>query len=309
LRVLFLGTSAFACPALEILLSSSHEVVGVVSQPDRPKGRGQKLAPPPVKILAAKKNLPILQPEKIRDGSFIEVLRSFYAGMIVVVAYGQILSPAVLSLPPKGCINVHASLLPKFRGAAPIARAILAGETQTGVTTMILDSGMDTGPVLLQEKAPIAPEDNAGTLHDRLAVMGARLLLETLGALEKSEITPIPQDHSQATYAPKIIKEETRIRWDSPARQIFNCVRAFDPWPGAFTSWKGKILKLYRPSLEPESKEEPGTVIQTSVDGLRIATADGTLRIRELQLESRPRLSMAEFLKGYPLKPGVRLGE
>ncbi len=228
---------------------------------------------------------------------------------MVVVAYGQILSPAVLAIPPRGCVNVHASLLPKFRGAAPIARAILEGETRTGVTTMLMDPGMDTGPILLTAETSVEESDTQGTLHDRLARMGARLLGQTLEGWEKGTLPPIPQDPSLATYAPKIQKEEGRINWQTPARPLFNLVRAFDPWPGAFTVWAGRILKLFQPRpLEEEAKEAPGTVAQTSATGLRIATSDGYLLIRELQLANRPRMGVSEFLRGYPLKPGMQLG-
>lgn len=228
---------------------------------------------------------------------------------MAVVAYGQILSPAVLAIPPRGCVNLHASLLPKYRGAAPIARAILAGETKTGVTTILMDPGMDTGPILLTAETNIEESDTMGTLHDRLARLGAQLLVQTLEGLEKRTLTLLPQDPSQATYAPKIQKEEGRINWQTPARQLFNLLRAFDPWPGAFTIWAGRILKLFQPSpLEEEAKEAPGTVVQASAAGLRISTSHGYLLIRELQLESRPRMTVNEFLRGYPLKPGVQLG-
>lgn len=309
MKVLFLGTSEFSCPSLESLLESAHEVIGVVTQPDRPKGRGQKFAPSPVKSLAVAKNLPVFQPERVRDHSSLEVLKSLHPDLMVVVAYGQILSPAVLAIPPRGCVNVHASLLPKFRGAAPIARAILGGETRTGVTTMLMDPGMDTGPILLTAETSVEESDTQGTLHDRLARMGARLLGQTLEGWEKGTLPPIPQDPSLATYAPKIQKEEGRINWQTPARQLFNLVRAFDPWPGAFTVWAGRILKLFQPRpLEEEAKEAPGTVAQTSATGLRIATSDGYLLIRELQLANRPRMGVSEFLRGYPLKPGMQLG-
>jgi methionyl-tRNA formyltransferase len=310
LKVLFLGTSEFSCPSLEAVLESAHEVIGVVTQPDRPKGRGQKFAPSPLKSLAVAKNLPVFQPERVRDHSSLEVLKSLHPDLMVVVAYGQILSPAVLAIPPRGCVNVHASLLPKFRGAAPIARAILAGETRTGVTTMLMDPGMDTGPILLTAETSVEESDTQGTLHDRLARMGARLLGQTIEGWEKGTLPPIPQDPSLATYAPKIQKEEGRINWQTPARHLFNLVRAFDPWPGAFTVWAGRILKLFQPRpLEEEAKEAPGTVAQTSAAGLRVATSDGYLLIRELQLENRPRMGVSEFLRGYPLKPGVRLGD
>ena len=310
MKVLFLGTAEFACLSLEAILTSRHKVAAVVTQPDRPKGRGRRLAPSPVKFLAAKKNIPVFQPEKLRDPAALEILRSFHPDLIVVVAYGQILSSSVLSIPPRGCVNVHASLLPQYRGAAPIPWAILKGEQRTGVATMLMDSGLDTGPILLTEETPIAPEDTAGVLHDRLAIMGATLLLKTLDGLERETIVPRPQDHSRATYAPKIVKEDGRIDWDMPARELFNRLRAFDPWPGALTRWGGRNLKLFRPYpvAEEETREKPGTVAQVSEKDLTIATARGFLRVREVQLENRPRMGVAEFLRGYPLKIGELLG-
>jgi methionyl-tRNA formyltransferase len=310
LRVLFIGTSEFACPSLKALVDASYPVLEVVTQPDRPKGRGQKMTPPPVKSFALACQLPVFQPEKLRDPSAVERLKSLRPDLIVVAAYGQILSPAVLSIPPLGCVNVHGSLLPKYRGAAPIARAILRGEKSTGVTTMLMDEGMDTGPILLTEETEITLQDNLESLHDRLAQLGAGLLLKTLAGLENRTVNPRVQDHSQATYAPKISKEEGRINWQSSARTLCNLLRAFDPWPGANSTWKGKSIKLFRPSvLDRPPKEIPGTLTDANSQGLTIAAADGYLFVRELQLENRPRLPVAQFLRGTPLEPGRRLGD
>jgi methionyl-tRNA formyltransferase len=285
-------------------------VIGVVTQPDRPKGRGQKTIATPVKSLAQKAGLPVHQPEKIRDPAFLKILESIKPEIMVVVAYGQILSAPVLAVPARGCVNVHGSLLPKYRGAAPIVRAILAGETRTGITTMFMDPGMDTGPILLTGETEIGEEDTAGTLHDRLARVGAHLLLRTLEGLETNTITPKPQDHSRATLAPKIEKEEARIRWTAPARQTFNQIRAFDPWPGAFTLLAGRILKLFRPRLiEGGAQEPPGTIVRASPEGLRVAASQGYLLVREAQMESRPRMRVSDFLRGNPLASGERLGE
>lgn len=312
MKLLFLGTSEFAVPSLESLKVSPHEILAVITQPDRPKGRGLKLVPSTIKSLTLDKNIPLFQPEKIRDPSSLKALRSFQPELIVVVAYGQILPPTVLSIPPRGCVNVHASLLPKYRGAAPINWAILNGETRTGVTTMYMDAGMDTGPILLSAETSIETEDTAGTLHDRLSRMGAHLLLETLDGLEKDLIIPRPQDPSLATYASKINKDTAHINWNAPARQLSNFLRAFDPWPGAFTYWDGRLLKLFRPRFveEPEEKplEAPGTIVRADADELCIATSPGYLLVRELQMENRPRMSVSEFLRGHPLKTGVRLG-
>lgn len=310
MKVLFLGTAEFARPSLEALLDSSHEVMGVLTQPDRPRGRGQKWIPSPVKSIALKAALPIYQPERVRDPAFLKTLEFLQPELMVVVAYGQVLSAAVLAIPSRGCVNVHGSLLPKYRGAAPIARAIQRGETLTGITTMLMDPGMDTGPILLTERTEISEEDTAGSLQDRLSRIGAGLLLRTLEGLETNTLTPQPQDHSQATYAPKIEKEEAALRWEWPARQLFHLIRAFDPWPGAYTLWSGRILKLFQPRLlEGEAQEPPGTVLQVSAEGLLIATSGGHLLVREVQLESRPRMRVMEFLRGNPLRCGVRLGE
>ncbi len=310
MRVLFIGTSDFACPSLKALVDASYPVVEVVTQPDRPKGRGQKLTPPPVKSLALSLELPLFQPEKLRTPAAVAHLQSLRPDLIVVAAYGQILSPAVLAIPPQGCVNVHGSLLPKYRGAAPIARAIQMGEKNTGVTTLVMDEGMDTGPILLREETEISPQDNLQSLHDRLALIGAGLLLKTLKGLETGAIKPKAQDPSRATYAPKISKEEARIIWRSSARDLSNLIRAFDPWPGAFSTWKGKNIKLFRPTvIETQPQEPPGTLTKADSQGLTIAAADGYLIVRELQLENRPRLPAEIFLRGTPLEPGRRLGE
>ncbi|HSR09911.1 MAG TPA: methionyl-tRNA formyltransferase [Thermodesulfobacteriota bacterium] len=310
MKILFVGTAEFACPSLEALLGSSHELLGAVTQPDRPRGRGQKTLSPPVKTLAAKAGLPVFQPEKIRDGFFVKTLESLAPDLMVVVAYGQILSASVLAVPKNGTVNVHGSLLPKYRGAAPIARAILEGESRTGVTTMLLDPGMDTGPILLMEETEISEEDTAGTLHDRLARIGADLLLRTIEGLASRIVTPRAQDHAQATYAPKIEKAEARIDWNLPGRRIFNLVRAFDPHPGAFTTRSGRVLKLFRPILVGSGPgKEPGTVVETSPEGLTIAVTEGKITVRELQAEGRPRMPAANFLRGNPIPPGVRLGD
>ena len=313
MKIVFCGTSAFGVPALENLLESHHEVLTVITQPDRPQGRGRKLFPSPIKSLALARKTPIFQPEKINDRASLEVMQSFHPEVIVVVAYGQILSPSILTIPQRGCVNVHASLLPRYRGAAPIPWALLTGEARTGVTTMLMDAGMDTGPILLTAETPIHEEDTAGTLHDRLSRMGADLLLPTLSGLENGEISPRAQDPSQATYAPKIVKESARIRWDQEAIELFNLLRALDPWPGAFTFWQERMLKLFRPRFpegaEEAPREEPGTVTQVGSAELHIATKRGFLVVRELQLINRPRMGVAEFLRGHPLRAGVRLGE
>jgi len=309
-RILFLGTAQFACPSLQMLLDSSHGVTAVITQPDRPRGRGQKVSASPVKTLAMAHRLVVFQPERIRDPAAIQFCREKKPDVIVVVAYGQILPPDLLTIPPFGCVNVHASLLPKFRGAAPIARAILNGEEKTGVTTMRMDEGMDTGPVFLMEEVPIRLNDTSGTLQDQLSRIGARLLQKTLGGLEDGSLIPRPQDHAQATYAPKISKEEGKIDWQRSAFQLSCQLRAFDPWPGAYTYWKGRVLKLFSPTVvDEETKEPAGTVIQMSDEGMIVTTGKGCLQIAELQLEGRRRMNVREFRKGHSLHPGIHLGD
>ncbi len=310
MKILFLGTSEFACPCLEALFSSPYTVAEVVTQPDRPKGRGRKLTPPPIKTLATAYQIPLFQPEKLRDPSAIEHVQALSPDLIVVVAYGQILPQAVLSIPSLGCVNVHASLLPKYRGASPIARAILMGEKKTGVTTMLLDAGMDTGPVLLKEETEISAEDNLGNLQRRLAQMGAPLLLKTIAGLATGNLIAQPQDPAQASYAPKISREEGQIDWRHPARVLGNLLRALDPWPGAYSTWNGRTIKLFRPSvLEDQAMEPPGTLAEVTSRGLKVATTDGYLLIREVQMENRSRMSVDQFLRGNPIKSGQRLGD
>lgn len=313
MKIIFWGTASFGLPALKSLFKSAHEILAVVTQPDRPQGRGKKIIPSPIKSLAGQKKIPVYQPERSRDHSFVNLLKSLAPEIMIIIAYGQILSFDILSIPPQGCINVHASILPKYRGAAPIPRAILQGETRTGVTTMFMDEGLDTGPILLTAETEIALEESAGELHDRLAKMGADLLLKTLAGLEEGRLKPQPQDHAQATYAPKITKEMARINWQLPARQLFNHLRAFDPWPGAFTYLNHSLFKIFRPrffpGLEEINEEPPGTVVAATPEEITIATGRGYLKIREVQLANRPRMRVAEFLSGHQLIPGMCLGE
>ncbi len=313
MKIIFLGTASFALPTLRALIESAHEILAVVTQPDRPQGRGKKIIPSPIKCLAEQEKIPVYQPEKVRDPSFADFLKSLAPEVMVVVAYGQILSTNILSIPPRGCINVHASILPKYRGAAPIVWAILQGETHTGVTTMFMDEGLDTGPILLTAQTEIGLEESAGELHDRLAEMGADLLLQTLKDLAQGVLHPQPQDHARASYAPKITKEMARLNWQLPARQLFYQLRAFDPWPGAFTYLHQNVFKLFRPrffaGLDEINEEPPGTIVQADAEEITIATGRGYLKVREVQLANRPRMKVAEFLRGHHLFPGMRLGE
>lgn len=306
LNIIYMGTPGFAVPTLEALHASPHRVAQVVTQPDRPRGRGRKPTPPPVKAAALQMGLPVVQPETVRDPEFLQAVRNLSPDLLVVVAFGQILKPALLEIPQKGAINIHASLLPRYRGPAPIQWAIIQGETETGVTTMFMDAGMDTGDILLTRSEPISAEDTAGALHDRLSVVGADLLLETLAGFER--IRPIPQDDAQSSYAPLLKKQDGHIQWDQSARAIDCRVRGVTPWPGAYTFLEGRRIKLYRtePLGEPASAP-PGTVVPGFPDELRVATGHGVLSLRELQGESGRRLPVADFLRGRDVPPGVML--
>ena len=310
-RVVFMGTPEFALPSLELLIEN-EDVVAVVTQPDRPKGRGRVLSPPPIKLLALKYNIPVLQPETLKDDDTVRLIGGYSPDVIIVVSYGKILPQKILDMTAYGCINLHASLLPKYRGAAPIQWAIIKGEKETGVTTMKMDEGMDTGDILLQRKTPIKEEDDAKTIHDRLSSMGAELLIDTLRLVKRGELTPIPQDHSRATYAPRLKKEDGLIHWDMDALSIHNLIRGMNPWPGAYTTWHGKNLKVLRSrACEGETKDSettPGIVLDASRDGLVVATGRGVLRITELQLEGGRAMRVEEFLRGHPIEHGDRLG-
>ena len=311
MRAVFWGSPAFAVATLEALLESRHEVAGVVTRPPRPKGRGRKPAPTPVARVAEASDLPVLAPEKPRGESFLGRLADLGADACVVAAYGEILRPEVLGMPLHGAINVHASLLPRWRGAAPVTRAILAGDRVTGVTIMRMDEGLDTGPILLQREEPIRADDTAGSLTDRLAGIGADLLVEALDRLEAGEIVETPQDDALATYAPKVGSEEAELDWARPAAELARAARAFDPWPGAWTTWRGERLKVYR--LEPASRSAgfsdvvSGTIV--GVDPPRVAAGEGTLALAEVQPAGGGRMGGAAWARGRDVEPGGRLGE
>jgi methionyl-tRNA formyltransferase len=309
-RIVFMGTADLACASLEALaVAPAFEVVAVVTQPDRPKGRALKLQPSPVKEAALRAGLPVLQPERARDAAFLEELRRLKPDILVVAAYGQLLPPAILALPPLGCCNVHASLLPKYRGAAPIQWAILNDESETGVTIMKMAEKLDTGDILAQRATAITAGDTAGTLRERLARLGAQLLIETLENAVNNTLIARPQIEAQATYARKITKADGRLDWSQPARSLWNRVRALAPWPGAFTTLPGReklrAVKIWRASVEESRAGAPGAVAQADKMGIVVACGKGgALRIHELQLEGGRRLSAAEFLAGHPLETG-----
>jgi methionyl-tRNA formyltransferase len=312
LRIIFMGTPELAAASLAALLREpAFQLVAVVTQPDRPKGRDLKWQPSPVKELALRVNLPVLQPLKARDEKFITELRAMQPELIAVAAFGQILPQSILDLPRLGCLNVHTSLLPKYRGASPIQSAILNGESETGVTIMKMDIGLDTGDILTQRATPIHAEDNAATLHDRLAQLGAELLVDTIPAYAAGTIQPRPQQHEHATHVAKIKKEDGRIDWSQSGRAIWNRIRAFTPWPGAFTYLPGAaqpvLLKLWQAEVVASSGPA-GEVLVADKTGILVGCGEGSLRITALQREGGRRLTAAEFLAGHPVKPGLRLG-
>jgi len=310
MRLVFMGTPDFASASLEALLRSDDSVVGIVTQPDRPKGRGQIFTPSPVKLLAQREQIPLLQPFKMKDPEFLQALTRWKPDLIAVAAFGRILPPAVLSLPPSGCINVHGSLLPKYRGAGPIQWAIINGETETGITTMLMDEGMDTGAMLLQEAIPIATDDTAGTLSPRLAELGGRLLVKTITRLKAGTLVPQPQDSSRATLAPLLKKEDGAIDWALPATVLANRVRGLSPWPGAYTALTGgdrwtiwRALALPGPVIKP-----PGIVVAVTTEAIHVATGKGVLAVMELQPANSRRMAVSQYLAGHPTTVGMQLG-
>ena len=305
LKVIFMGTPEFACPTLQTLIGRDEQVVAVVTQPDRPKGRGQRLMPPPVKELAARHAIPVYQPNKVRDPDFIEMLRTLAPDVIVVVAFGQILPKALLDIPPLGCINVHASLLPCYRGAAPLNWCLINGELETGVTTMLMDVGLDTGPMLLKQSTPVDQNEDIVSLHDRMSVMGAELLSETLDGLAAGAIIPQEQEDSRSCYAPMLKKEHGRIDWHRDARSIHNQVRGLAVWPVAYAFLDGQTLKVYR-TRTAEGTGLPGTVLRADKRGIEVACLQGSLVIEELQLAGKKRLDAASFLAGFAIPAGAQ---
>lgn len=304
--LVFLGTPDFAVPTLRKLIEAGATVRLVITQPDRPRGRGRKVAKSPVKMLAEEMGIPVYQPERIRGEEVMGRIRSFGGKCAVVVAFGQLVPQDFLDSFPLGTLNVHASLLPRLRGAAPIQRAILSGESETGISIMLLDAGMDTGPVLSQWAVPIEPEDNLGTLHDRLAETGAVLLLETLRDWTAGRVNPNAQDERLVTYAPPLQKNELQIHWNLPAKDIINTIRAFDPWPGAYFHYQGKRIKCFEAHSFPWSGEGgPGEVVGMSEAGIIVTGGDRkALSIGELQMEGQRRIGAGEFLRGRPIPAG-----
>lgn len=303
-----MGTPEFAVPCLQSLIDENYDVIGVFTQPDKPKGRGYILTPPPVKELALKYSIPVFQPQKMRDEQTICNLKSLNPDLIIVVAYGKILPKEILDIPPLGCINVHASLLPKYRGAGPIQWSVINGEKETGVTTMYMDVGLDNGDMIINNSIKIGENETAGELHDRVSVLGAQTLIETLNLLKKGEIIRTKQNDNIATYAPMLDKKLCEIDFSKDAQSIHNLIRGLSPWPVAVTKLNGKTLKIHRSScLEENVCALPGEVVQN--DGkIVVSCGNGCIEILELQLEGKKRMNSAEFLRGNPIKLKTILG-
>ncbi|MEN8200537.1 MAG: methionyl-tRNA formyltransferase [Thermodesulfobacteriota bacterium] len=306
-RIIFMGTPDFAVPALRGLIDGPDQVVAVITQPDRAKGRSKKLIPPPVKVLAQSADIPVLQPTKIKTAEFGDELRSYAPDLIVVAAYGRILPASILDLPPLGCINIHGSLLPRHRGAAPIQWAILAGDKEAGVTIMEMDVGMDTGAILLPAAIPVENSDTAGSLFTKLSMLGATTLMEALDLLRRDKLPPIEQDHSLATEAPPLKKEDGAINWARPASELHCLIRGMDPWPTAYSFLEGRRFRFFVPELDKGSataKLEPGSIIRADKNGLLISTGEGALLIHEIQPEGKKRMSVEAYLCGQSLESG-----
>ena len=310
-RIVFMGTAEFAVPSLQALHKAGHEIICVVTQPDRPKGRGQKMGFSPVKEAACALNLPVFQPERIKAPDAVEYLKSLKADLFVVVAYGQILSRELLDLPPKGCINVHASLLPKYRGAAPIHWAIINGEKETGVTIMFMDEALDSGDIIEQRKVAIEPDYNVGILHDILAELGAQALADSLQKLDNKQLQVVPQDSSQATYAPQLKKEHELIKWEKTAPEVFNHIRGMNPWPGTYTIYDSKILKVLKAKMANFDKAfEPGTVLAVAPEGIYVQCGEGSVLLKELKPEGKKAMTAVAFCRGHgEIKPGFIFGK
>lgn len=308
--IVFMGTPDFGVPALKALHGAGYPISLVLTQPDRPKGRGRKTVPSPIKKAAEDLGLSVFQPASLKNAEAVERISAAAPAYIVVIAFGQILPKSILAIPRCGAVNVHASLLPKYRGAAPIQWAIVNRETETGVTTMLMDEGLDTGDILLVSRTEIRKNDTAATLHDRLAGMGADLIVQTLRGLASGTLTPSAQEPAKASYAPMLKKEDGRIDWQKSPEELEAFVRGMDPWPGAFTTLDGKRLRIFRLAPARRTEEQaPGTVIQGFPDELRVAAGSGAVSILEVQGESGKRMPVAEFLRGKPVAPGTVLGK
>jgi methionyl-tRNA formyltransferase len=304
-RILFMGTPAFALPSLRLLHEKKYPIIGVVTQPDRPKGRGLKEVAPPVKILAQEFGLPVFQPQKVKDESFLEIIGKLSPDMIVLVAFGQILPKAIIDYPPLKCLNIHPSLLPKYRGAAPLNWQIIHGETKTGVTIMLMDEGLDSGDILLQEETILGATETYGELHDRLAQLGATLLIKTIEQIFDGTIKRKPQDASSATFAPRLTKETGKINWNDKVSDIVNLIRGLSPTPTAYTYLDGLSLKIFTADVQTQKvNQPPGTIGSLNDAGLPVAASDGYVILKDVQLAGKKRMLIDDFLRGHHLPPG-----
>ena len=309
MRIVFMGTPDFAVSSLEALIKSDHSVVGVVTQPDRPKGRGRELAASPVKVVSQREHIPLLQPTKMKDPAFLDALRGWQPDLIAVAAFGRILPAVILQLPRSGCINVHGSLLPKYRGAGPIQWAIINGENETGISTMFMDEGMDTGDILLQKSLPIRPDDTAGSLSARLAELGGRLLIDTIVQLQAGTLVRQPQDSRRVSMAPLLKKEDGLIDWALSATEIERRLRGMTPWPGVYTFAGDDRWTIWRAvPVDSVVAAPPGIVTGVTKEGIAVATGNGVLLITEIQPANGRRMTAEQYVAGHPITPGLRLG-
>lgn len=306
MKMIFMGTPDFAVPALKALAEQGHQVIAVVTQPDKPKGRGKAVQMTPVKEAALELNIPVYQPVKVREEGFLQQLEAMEPEVIVVAAFGQILPQRLLDIPKYGCINIHASLLPKYRGAAPIQWVIIDGEKETGITTMQMNAGLDTGDMLEKAVVPIDPEETGGSLHDKLSAAGGKLILSTLDKLEKGQLVPVPQTEENTCYAKMLDKALGKIDWNQDAQRIERLIRGLNPWPSAYTGLEGKTLKLWQAKVvEEDYPGQPGQVVKAGKNELLIKTGKGTLSVLSLQLEGKKRMDTGAFLRGYPVSEGT----
>ena len=309
MKIIYMGTPDFAVAPLAALAENGYEVEAVITQPDKPKGRGKTMMPTPVKEEALKHGIPVLQPVKVRDPEFVEELKNLAPDIIIVAAFGQIIPKSILDMPRFGCINIHASLLPKYRGAAPIQQAVIDGEKESGVTTMQMDAGLDNGDMLLKTVVPLDEKETGGSLFDKLSKAGADLLLETLDALENGTVTPQKQGESPTAYAKMLTKDMGAIDWNRPAKELERLIRGLNPWPSAYTKLNGKTLKIWAADVcgQTGEKAQPGTVLKAEKDEFLIQTGEKILSVKELQLEGKKRMDTAAFLRGCHLEKGMIL--
>lgn len=309
MKIVFMGTPEFAVPCLQKIIDEGYEVLAVVTQPDKPKGRGKKLAMPPVKELALKYNIDVYQPVKAREESFVEKLKEINPELIVVVAFGQILPKSILDIPKFGCVNVHASLLPKYRGAAPLNWVIINGEEKTGVTTMYMDVGLDTGDMILKSEIPLDDEITAGELHDKMMVQGAEVLKDTIDLISKGEAPREKQNDEETCYSPIMDKSLGNIDWSKSATDIHNLIRGVNPWPSAYTTYDKQTMKIWKTKvLDKLSEKTPGTILSVDKNGIEVSTGDKVLQISEIQMSGKKRMIVSEYIKGNDISTGIVLG-